>query len=664
LARRIAAAVAAHTIDAEAAQTLAGDRATLAVFLFAIAIAIARIRADAARRIIGSGRHVRARSETPGNVACLARPGARGVATDTVGANGTHAFGTAGANHAIVFLARAIAVAGVRPGTERAVFLANGQIRAGTGRTGDIARFTSRRTRAAATHAIHADAAPALRAERARVTHGELGGATIAAVRPITGFGAGTRIVRISRGHDRAYAQGAQHVARFARLCARAVAAITFDTVAARAFPGEHARLTIGLFAYTHAIAHRPSAAARIERLEWIRRNTRRANVIRADGAVDRNVDIVLAGYGLAWPVTFDDLAIARRLSGREIGPHRREIESAHAVGTYARLAKIVCPGTIIGRDATDALPRVVAFQRPAATRIDRFEWEGRRTVRARVFRARIVVFGQIRVVRQRDCLAHAVAYRIETIAHGLRHEERARERKRLSTNVIVAGARLAFVVRRQHRAIARLIALTANTIAVADREPIGRTRGALGKVIRDARIGDARNRGAIIDGRRTIRIDHAFGSTSRTSGAACAAHATGTSHSCGAASTIAAHTGHTRHARGSASSSFAPITGRAGSARATCRLAGSILLIQFQKLRTSADSANDSNPKCFRGFHQNCPSTLNNAPWRLADPPTPVHQPVSGFAFGAVNTSTKPVAANTPPAARPIVLMLPKNRP
>jgi hypothetical protein len=129
---------------------------------------------------------------------------------------------------------------------------------------------------------------------------------------------------------------------------------------------------------------------------------------------------------------------------------------------------------------------------------------------------------------------------------------------------MIVARARLTFIVHRKLRAVTWLIAFNTSAIAIAMTDAARRARRRSGQLARDADVANADVFRARTDRWKAIGIGDAFEISSS-----------------------------------SARQAFARPT-HAG----TSRLAGPIFLIQFQKLRASANSANNSKPKCFLGFH------------------------------------------------------------
>ena len=109
-ARAVAGGFAAHAVDAEAAQAGAIATTHLTNLVVTIRADVAGARA-AARSVLRADGNIGAGPDCACNIACAARRGARGVATNAIDAKRGHAFGSAAACSAERFLARAIAIA-------------------------------------------------------------------------------------------------------------------------------------------------------------------------------------------------------------------------------------------------------------------------------------------------------------------------------------------------------------------------------------------------------------------------------------------------------------------------------------------------------------------------------------------------------------------------
>lgn len=238
--------------------------------------------------------------------------------------------------------------------------------------------------------------------------------------------------------------------------------------MAARAIGRGGTRYAVRSFARPGAIAEAAHTARCIYGFGRIRRGAHAAQIFGARITVVRNIGVVRRGDDGPQTIAFDGFAIARNLSHREIGPRGRIIESANTVDARSRFAEIVGAGAIAGRNATDALPLVVAFQNPAAARVDRFIAMLGHSGHANVLRARIIVILHVHVVDLGCGLSKPVAINVLTISRYLGFRQGSRRNELLAANVIVAYAVLTIVIRRQLRAIARLIAFAANPLAIA----------------------------------------------------------------------------------------------------------------------------------------------------------------------------------------------------
>lgn len=247
--------------------------------------------------------------------------------------------------------------------------------------------------------------------------------------------------------------------------------------MAARAIGRGGTRCAIGFFTDPGSIAKAAHAAGSADRFGRIRRRAGAAHIFGARIAVVRNVGVIGRRDGGTLTIAFDGFAITHGLSRREIGARRRIIESAHTVDARSSFAEIVGACAVAGRNATHALPHIVAFQIGAAARIDRLGRIRRFSVHAHVFRARIVVVRQVRVIGLGDCLSKPVAKNVLAISGGLGCRQGARGDELLTANVIGARTALTVVVGRQFRAIARLIAIATNSIFIANRITFRRTR-------------------------------------------------------------------------------------------------------------------------------------------------------------------------------------------
>lgn len=265
----------------------------------------------------------------------------------------------------------------------------------------------------------------------------------------IARLGTRTAVVGISFGDDGAYAERPGDIAGFTILVACRFAANALHAMAARAIGRGGTRRAIGFFTNSGSIAEAAHAAGSADGFGRIRRRARAAHIFGARIAVVRNIGVVRRGDDGPLTIAFDGFAIARGLSHREIGPRRRIIESADTVDARSSLAEIVGACAVAGRNATHALPHIVAFQIDAATRIERLGRIRRFSVHAHVFRARIVVVRQVRVIGLGDCLSKPVAKNVLAISGGLGCRQGARGDELLTANVVVTYAILTIVIRR-----------------------------------------------------------------------------------------------------------------------------------------------------------------------------------------------------------------------
>ena len=159
-----------------------------------------------------------------------------------------------------------------------------------------------------------------------------------------------------------------------------------------------------GLVAVAVELAHR--AAARVQRLGWIRRDAVRTDVFRTLVAVDRQVDVVVVRLHAARAVADFLLAVPIRLETRAHRSVRRgEDLTADAHGAGSLLAVVIAGQLValvraVARDAsTVAVTDLKGGIGAAAPKVQRLIGVRRKSLRAHVVRARVLVIREVGVV-------------------------------------------------------------------------------------------------------------------------------------------------------------------------------------------------------------------------------------------------------------------------
>ncbi len=193
------------------------------------------------------------------------------------------------------------------------------------------------------------------------------------------------------------------------------------------------------------------------------------ARILRALIAVDGFVILIDGSDGITLAVAFEDLAIHRGLSHRQIRTCGREVVAADGIGACARFAEIVRSLAIRRHRASNARAGSVADQEAATRRADCFVRVTGNTRATDIQGTRIVVLREVRIVDFVPHSARSVTNNAMTIAERLIGNGQTHRRKGLSARMIDAGAFLTVVIGRQSNAISSAIALDTCTHVVAD---------------------------------------------------------------------------------------------------------------------------------------------------------------------------------------------------
>lgn len=395
--------IATNAVDANTAQAVGGCGASLTVLFFADPIAVAGLvypgTCGHTIGVVQTGGDVGASTDSAGDATGFARPAAHGVAANAVEALTADAFAAGCTRLPIVGFACAEGVASFV-----AVAYVGGHVvfapcerRADAQAAHDIAGIAGRGAGRGATNAVDAEIADAFRREAAplRIVF-------LAHTRAITRVcpRASGQVLDALR-HVDALAYVARHVARFARIPAGRIATNAVDTETAQAIPRGGTRIAIVDFANTRAIANGPAHlhTRGIHRLGRIRRYAlHAATVLRASITVHGLVVRIDRFDDIAHGVTFQYLAIFGGLVVGGIGARRRQGQTALLIDARTRFAEVV-RGQIdaIRRGETpDTLAVAVTNERIAAGHAGRDVRIRRHPVRADIFRARIVVLGNV----------------------------------------------------------------------------------------------------------------------------------------------------------------------------------------------------------------------------------------------------------------------------
>src|SRR5690606_17627984 len=158
--------------------------------------------------------------------------------------------------------------------------------------------------------------------------------------------------------------------------------------------------------------------AGEIDAFEWVRRDAlHTANVLRALIAVDGFVQAIDRRNAVAHSVAFDDIAILGRSTVGKIRASGCEVIPAYLVDAGARFAEIVGAFTLIRSITTDALAHSVAILIDTADEVQGFIRIVGHACIAYVFRAGIVVLGNVGIEVFDGGSAGAVTYDAFAIA-------------------------------------------------------------------------------------------------------------------------------------------------------------------------------------------------------------------------------------------------------
>jgi len=191
--------------------------------------------------------------------------------------------------------------------------------------------------------------------------------------------------------------------------------------------------------------------ARHIDHFEWIRRNSGRAQVLRALIAIDRFVCTIRILDDGAQPIAFDDFAILARLSAWHVGTNGGVAITADLVDTRTCLAKIVHSYALSRFIASNAIADSIADLIGTAYEVLGFERIGRHAIGANVFRARLIVDRNVGIEVFTLSVARSITDDTLTIAKHLswrRRREGSHSREGLSTRVIDTRAFTAISVR------------------------------------------------------------------------------------------------------------------------------------------------------------------------------------------------------------------------
>ena len=257
------------------------------------------------------------------------------------------------------------------------------------------------------------------------------------------------------------------------RACAVATNAV--DAIRAHAFGPTRTDLAERLLAIAIAVASivAVDVARRIDARWRIGRCPGHATrILRARISIHGNIARQNGCHDIAITVAFDNLAITRGLSIRQISAGGRKRETTDVANARPRLAKIVHAWALTCRHTPDAVAYAITNLSTTARKILHFRWMRRSAIGAHVFRTCISVDRQVRIVGQRGRARVAITNDLLAIACRLENGARQRVRSLIRNLALIvdATALLTFGFDDVH-AMTRLRAFDTRTITIANLE-------------------------------------------------------------------------------------------------------------------------------------------------------------------------------------------------
>ena len=295
--------------------------------------------------------------------------------------------------------------------------------------------------------------------------------------------------LRCSRAHSvvltfwniRACAEATGNVARLAGRGARIIATITVDAKGAHAFgagrTGPSKRFlavpitvtSIVATDHTRGVDGRRRIGGRAHRAALILRTL--IPIHWHVARQNRRLDVPIA-------IAFEDFAVARRLSCRQIRTIGGVRKTALIVVTRTGFAEIVHSGALARRRTSNALPHAVADLGTSAREAHCFQRIRWRPVRTNILRAEIAVVGYILVIWQDGRPHVAIADDFLAIVRCLQDGTRQRPRSLISNFALVVDATAFFTLGLDDvHAMARRRAFDACAIAITNLWIAGRAR-------------------------------------------------------------------------------------------------------------------------------------------------------------------------------------------